>query len=571
MSTKKHSTPECKSDVEHTVRDFEDHSLREGLRSCQDFLVDSELERARHKVFNYAVETLNETIVNEKFDHFFNGLKCAAKMNLGFGFILKIIDGVFRCFYAHKNNTLFDRSKLVCTHGDLANLKNFLNKTEVIESCSRERMNTKWRFHKLTKLTVFVALLKDVPMGCKDAVLPESLLKIGTVNCVTYVENTRQPYNDNLCFFRALALHMHGNQQLGEEFLKLLNLFINKMDGLNTNQFQGVHMNNFPTVEDLLTLNMLLYDTDIVDRNIVGELARRSVQKYENTVRLLRYSNHICYVNNINAVFQYFRCPIFDTFFNRTFNLERHLATCSERVKKVHPKNVYQTQKTLFDKLDSFGIEYFNEQTLFKNLAIFDFESICVQEESFEDTDTTKWIGKHIPISVSISSNLGKEPIFLCNSDLHHLVTSFIAALENLALQGKAIMKKLFFDINTTINIKLGSILEKLSQCHSRREQADLDDCDNETCTSTQFMQIQKKQLTDRPEHLERYCNFLPVFGFNSAKYDLNSIESYLLPLLVNERNIEPTVIKNSEPVYLVAATLSKPNTQTMLIYCKTD
>ena len=141
-------------------------------------------------------------------------------------------------------------------------------------------------------------------------------------------------------------------------------------------------------------------------------------------------------------------------------------------MKNVYPKNVYQTRETLFDKLDSFGIEYTNEQTLFKNLALFDFESICVQEKSFKDTDTTKWIGKHIPISVSISSNLVKEPIFLFNSDPHHLLTSFFGALENLALQSKTIIKNLFFDIETTIY---------------PREESDLDDCDKETCPSTQF------------------------------------------------------------------------------------
>ena len=45
---------------------------------------------------------------------------------------------------------------------------------------------------------------------------------------------------------------------------------------------------------------------------------------------------------------------------------------------------------------------------------------------------------------------------------------------------------------------------------------------------------------------MERYCNVLPVFDFNSAKYDLNLIKSYLLPILVNELNIEPTVIKKA-------------------------
>ena len=211
-------------DVEHIVGDVDDHKLREELRFCQHFLVDSELERARHKVFNYAVETLNETIVNEKLDHFFNNLKCAAKVNLAFGFILKKIeDGGFRYFYAHENNTLLDRSKLVCTHDDLAKLKDFLNQTDVIESCSRERTNTKWRFCKMTNLTVYAALLKDVPMGCKNAVLPEPLLKNHTINCLTFEESTRQPYNDNLCLFRALALHLHVTQRLEEEISKLFN------------------------------------------------------------------------------------------------------------------------------------------------------------------------------------------------------------------------------------------------------------------------------------------------------------------------------------------------------------
>ena len=173
-------------DVEHIVGDVEDHSLRDELRSCQHFLVDPELEKTRHKVFNYAEESLNETIVNEKLDHFFDKLKCAAKVNLAFGFILKNIeDGGFRYFYAHENNTLLDRSKLVWTHDYLAKLKDFLNKTDVIESCSRERTNTKWRFYKLTNLTVFAALLKDVPMGCKNAVSPELLLKNHTINCLT--------------------------------------------------------------------------------------------------------------------------------------------------------------------------------------------------------------------------------------------------------------------------------------------------------------------------------------------------------------------------------------------------
>ena len=99
-------------------------------------------------------------------------------------------------------------------------------------------------------------------------------------------------------------------------------------------------------------------------------------------------------------------------------------------------------------------------------------------------------------------------------------------------------MKLLFFDIKTTIKIKLGSILEKLTHCHNRRESAKIDmsqdEFDNENCASTHFVQIQKNQSIHLQETLERNCNVLPVFGFNSAKYDLNLIKSPLLPIRVN-------------------------------------
>ena len=143
-----------------------------------------------------------------------------------------------------------------------------------------------------------------------------------------------------------------------------------------------------------------------------------------------------------------------------------------------------------------------------------------------------------------------EDPIFLYNSDTHHLVFSFNGTLEGLALQSEAQMNFLFLDVETTIKIKLGSILQKLTQRHNRREHArfDLgqDDCDNEICASTQFLQIQRNQLIEIEKSFEHCCIVLPVFGFNSPNYDLNLIKSYLLPILVNERDTVPTVIKKA-------------------------
>ena len=336
-------------DVEDIVGDFDDQSLREELQSCKHFLVDSEIQKGRHSVFNVAVKNLTAQVIEEKLDRVLDKLKCVAKLNLALGFILKNIeDGKFRYFYAHENNTLLEQSKLVSNKDDMAKLKEILKKTDVIESSTKERSNTKWRFFKLTNLTLFAALLRDIPMGCKDAVLPESLLKNHTVNCLTYEQNTKKPYKGNLCLFRALALHLNGNERLEEETSKLFNLFLVNSTNPDTSKFQGVCMDDIPSVEDIVGINIFIYDIDLIDGAMVGELARQSIKKYEKNVQLMRYNSHICYVDNIHALFKVFRCPTCDTYFQKTGNLERHLVRCSERVKHIYIQRMCINSEKLF-------------------------------------------------------------------------------------------------------------------------------------------------------------------------------------------------------------------------------
>ena len=47
-------------------------------------------------------------------------------------------------------------------------------------------------------------------------------------------------------------------------------------------------------------------------------------------------------------------------------------------------------------------------------------------------------------------------------------------------------------------------------------------------------------------QHLERYTNTLLVFGFNSGRFDINMIRSYLIPYLINENETEPSVFKKA-------------------------
>ena len=111
-------------------------------------------------------------------------------------------------------------------------------------------------------------------------------------------------------------------------------------------------------------------------------------------------------------------------------------------------------------------------------------------------------------------------------------------------------MRTKFQEIENTVNDRVKKIFDKLNArtLTKRLEIFDYEDeCvedGDEDDMSTQFLRIRKKQLIDLKQHLERYVNTLPVFGFNSGRYDLNLIKSCLIPYLICDKEIEPTVIK---------------------------
>ena len=128
-----------KEDMQSLMNAGDDKSLEEELQSCRHFLVDCEIQKGRHSVFNFVVDNLTAQVIEEKVDRVLDKLKCAAKFNLVLRFILKNIeDGKFRFFYAHENNTLLEQSKLASNNDDMAKLKDILKKTDGIESCTKK-------------------------------------------------------------------------------------------------------------------------------------------------------------------------------------------------------------------------------------------------------------------------------------------------------------------------------------------------------------------------------------------------------------------------------------------------
>ena len=113
-------------------------------------------------------------------------------------------------------------------------------------------------------------------------------------------------------------------------------------------------------------------------------------------------------------------------------------------------------------------------------------------------------------------------------------------------------MRSRLQEFENTVNDQVKKIFDKLNAgtLTKRLEVFDYEDeCvedGDEDDMSTQFLRVQKNQLIDLKQHLERYVNTLPVFGFITGRYDLNLIKSYLIPNLICDKEIEPTVIKKA-------------------------
>ena len=144
-------------------------------------------------------------------------------------------------------------------------------------------------------------------MGCPDSVLPEPLLKNHSVNCLLSNKD-KETYKDHLCLFRALAMYMNGHNDLDSHTSRYFTEFVSK-SGYDPKSFLGVSVEDLPVVEEIVQRNIFIYDFDIQEGEYVGELARRSIGRFDKTVKLLRFNNHIIHTNDTDSFFKCFRCP----------------------------------------------------------------------------------------------------------------------------------------------------------------------------------------------------------------------------------------------------------------------
>ena len=156
---------------------------------------------------------------------------------------------------------------------------------------------------------------------------------------------------------------------------------------------------------------------------------------------------------------------------------------------------------------------------------VYDFEAIC-QKINEKQTDELTITAKHIPVSVAINDNLTKKPSFIVEEDPKELNKKFVVELLKRASE-----------IEETVwlsNPVLG-VYKKF----------------NEDDKGEQYggYLINEARVKLSKETAKSYVNWVkqvPVFGFNSGRYDINMIKEYFVKNLTSLSDVNVAKKENS-------------------------
>ena len=228
------------------------------------------------------------------------------------------------------------------------------------------------------------------------------------------------------------------------------------------------------------------------------------------------------------------------------------MQNCSENTQHKYSTGAYQLSETIFERLEDVKIIVPHELRLFSNLIVFDLESITVPDNALRNTELTSWIGKHVPISVSISSNLISEPTFICNEDPLQLIRDFVSSLTNIAEKSTFLMREKLNDFVLELEENYWAVRQLVPVKDKQVPIGAEDLFDNEAEPEEEEdedleirrLRSELRVISKLRQDFENYYSTIPVFGFNSSRYDLNLMKEYLLHHLLIERNVVPKVIR---------------------------
>ena len=458
------------------------------------------------------------------------------KVNVGFGFILYNINTEeFEYFYCSTNNLLFQHAVTIKNFKDLSNFMNKIINLDLPTNYYLKKPSSGWVLAGLTNVQIQVYHLPDTLIGNKSGYLPDYIKNSKSIISLTH--NRGIPYKDNKCFFRCLALHK-GQHQDNLEIST--NDLITTVENHTGRSFKdGVLINHIPTLEVFFEVAVNIYSLQEDGSCEVVYLSQLSYKPmYINL-----YENHFSYISKINSYSNRYQCMMCESIFTRSNHLKRHAETCCNEIQEFYKGGKLRPAETLFDWLEKEGINVPEHDRYYKFFSVFDFEAVLEKRE--ENVKGRNIKSRHVPASFSLCSNIPdhtKAIHEVSDGDSQELVDKMV--LHQLTHQRAAsrIMREKFKYVIDQFQREIYDIENENPELSKMK----FFDKDHSVCK-------RHNKIKSLHASLLKYCDQLPILGFNSQKYDIPLIRRYLPSSLARLDTIPDFVIKKTNSYMAVS------------------
>ena len=478
--------------------------------------------------YNRRLTSLDTRDLHEPLRVLFDQQTTAFKINCSYGFVLREKQSGRLRYYHSSNNCcgrFLEEPSLVTNSQTFNTFLERIEETDILQWAIAQRPNSDWVCELVTNVTFFLNRIIHHPIGCVGVNLPDYVKHNKAIVGLEKDHHRNAIYRDNLCLFRCLALHQGCDVRRLEATVATLYA---KYSHEDVHDFAGVTLEDLSKIEATFDVNVVVYKLVATgNEKTMAEIVRRSLCSYAQTMYLNVYETHYSYIKDIHKYCHSYRCrKCGDSLWKWQRDLHRHESVCVGGIRRIYPGGVYQPSPSIFQRLDDEGFAVIEDLKYYPYRATFDFECYFSDERLPSDSDKRQWSARHVPLSVSVASNVtGHEDAqcYVTNGDSDKLVEDMMAHLITLSDAAYESLLPSYKDVLACLKERASVWDEVAATAH--------DDDENGKKTVNPYKTLEKQ--------LQAWLHQLPVIGFNSSKYDLNTIKRFFVPLLIRNSDTE--------------------------------
>ena len=373
---------------------------------------------------NDELSSLDTRDLHDQLFLLFDQQTTAFKLNCSFGFVLREKESGRLRYYHSSNNCCgryLEEPSLITNRDDFDRFLASIQESDILQWAIAQRPNSDWIWEMVTNATFFLNRIIHHPIGCVGIDLPDYVKNNKAIIGLEKDRYRMTTYNDNLCLSRCIGLH------LGREAAALYAEYTDTP----VYDFAGVTLYDLHKVESKFETNVVVYQLVEIDNGkTVAELIRRSPAQYQETMYVNLHETHSSYIRDINMYCHSWRCRNCEqALWKSSWELHRHESVCEAGVNRIYKGGVYHPTPSVFQRLDDEGIVVGDSLRYFPYRATFDFECYFSDERLPANSDKLQWSARHVPLSVSVPSNVpGYEPAqcYITDGDSDKLVADMI-------------------------------------------------------------------------------------------------------------------------------------------------